>query len=49
MEQNVNGYVFICTEFPALIVLFGTWAAVSGAVMAGEMGADEELAGHLVV
>lgn len=36
-------------EYPALIALFGSPVAVSSAIMAGEMGADEELAGQLVV
>ncbi len=37
------------TEYPALIALFGTPVAVSSAIMAGEMGNDEQLAGQLVV
>lgn len=37
------------TEYPALIALFGTPVAVSSAIMAGEMGGDEQLAGQLVV
>ncbi|MCD8040286.1 MAG: AEC family transporter [Clostridia bacterium] len=37
------------TEYPALIALFGTPVAVSSAIMAGEMGADDKLAGQLVV
>lgn len=36
-------------EFPALIGVFGTPAAVSSAIMAGEMGNDEQLATQLVV
>lgn len=36
-------------DYPALIALFGSPVAVSSAIMAGEMGADEELAGQLVV
>lgn len=36
-------------EFPALIALFGSPTAVSSAVMAGQMGADEQLATQLVV
>jgi malate permease and related proteins len=35
--------------FPALIALFGTPAAVSSAIMAGEMGGDAKLAGQIVV
>ncbi len=37
------------TEYPALIALFGTPVAVSSAIMAGEMGGDEQLASQLVV
>ncbi|WP_054741390.1 AEC family transporter [Cellulosilyticum ruminicola] len=36
-------------DYPALIALFGSPVAVSSAIMAGEMGADEKLAGQLVV
>ena len=36
-------------EFPALVALFGSPVAVSSAVMAGSMGADEQLAAQLVV
>jgi len=36
-------------EFPALIALFGSPTAVSSAVMAAQMGADEQLATQLVV
>ena len=36
-------------EFPALVALFGSPVAVSSAVMAGSMGADEQLATQLVV
>ena len=36
-------------EFPALIALFGSPVAVSSAVMASSMGADEQLATQLVV
>lgn len=40
-----------CTpaDYPALIALFATPAAVSGAVMAGQMGNDGQLATQLVV
>ena len=40
-----------CTgmEYPALIALFATPAAVSSAVMAGQMGNDEQLATQIVV
>lgn len=36
-------------EYPALIALFGSPAAVSTAVMAGQMGGDEQLATQIVV
>ncbi len=36
-------------EYPALIALFATPVAVSSAVMVGEIGGDEQLAGQLVV
>lgn len=36
-------------EYPALIAMFGSPVAVSSAVMAGSMGADEQLATQLVV
>lgn len=36
-------------EYPALIALFGSPVAVTSAVMAGEMGNDEQLATQLVV
>ena len=46
-----------CTEWlscgpesiPAMLALFGSPVAVSSAVMAGEMGGDEQLAAQLVV
>lgn len=37
------------TEYPALISVFSTPIAVSSAVMVGEIGGDEQLAGQLVV
>lgn len=37
------------SEYPALIAMFGSPVAVSSAVMAGSMGADEQLATQLVV
>lgn len=40
---------FTSTEYPALISLFGTPIAVSSAVMVGEIGGDEQLAGQIVV
>ena len=36
-------------EYPALIAMFGSPVAVSSAVMAGNMGGDEQLATQLVV
>lgn len=36
-------------EFTVFVALFGTPVAVSSAVMAGEMGCDEQLAGQFVV
>lgn len=36
-------------EFPALVALFGSPTAVSGAIMAGEMKNDEQLATQLVM
>lgn len=40
---------FGVNEFPALVALFGTPAAVSSAIMAGQMKNDEQLATQLVV
>lgn len=40
---------FGINEYPALIALFGTPTAISGAVMAGQMGGDEQLATQIVV
>ena len=36
-------------SIPAMLALFGSPVAVSSAVMAGEMGGDEQLAAQLVV
>lgn len=36
-------------EYPTLIALFGSPAAVSSAIMAGQMGGDEQLATQIVV
>ena len=36
-------------EYPALVALFGAPVAVSSAIMAGQMGNDEQLASQLVV
>lgn len=40
---------FSSVEYPALISLYATPVAVSSAVMVGEIGGDEQLAGQLVV
>jgi hypothetical protein len=40
---------FGATEYPALIALFGSPVAVSSAIMAGQMGNDEQLGTQLVV
>ena len=40
---------FGVNEYPALVALFGTPAAVSSAIMAGQMKNDEQLATQLVV
>ena len=40
---------FGVNEYPALIALFGTPAAVSSAIMAGQMGNDQQLGTQLVV
>ncbi len=42
-------FSFTATEYPAFISLFATPTAVSSAVMVGEIGGDEQLAGQLVV
>lgn len=48
--SEVLGVVdFTATEYPAFISLFATPTAVSSAVMVGEIGGDEQLAGQLVV
>ena len=49
LSQYTDLVSFSQTEYPALIALFGTPVAVSSAIMAGEMGNDEQLAGQLVV
>lgn len=40
---------FGVNEYPALVALFGSPVAVSSAIMAGQMGSDEQLAAQLVV
>ncbi len=48
--SEFSGFVsFTSVEFPAFISLFATPTAVSSAVMVGEIGGDEQLAGQLVV
>nr|WP_302600294.1 AEC family transporter [uncultured Cellulosilyticum sp.] len=48
--SHITSFINItAVEYPALIALFGSPVAVSSAIMAGEMGSDEELAGQLVV
>ena len=48
--SEVSGiFDFTATEYPAFISLFATPTAVSSAVMVGEIGGDEQLAGQLVV
>lgn len=42
-------FTFGAEIYPTLIALFGTPVAVSSAIMAGEMGGDEQLATQLVV
>ncbi len=49
LSQYTSLVSFGQTEYPALVALFGTPVAVSSAIMAGEMGNDEQLAGQLVV
>lgn len=56
---GVGGAILLCSctdwlsfgmnEYPALIGLFGSPTAISGAVMAGQMGGDEQLATQIVV
>ena len=47
--SSVGIMSFTSVEYPALISLFGTPIAVSSAVMVGEIGGDEQLAGQIVV
>lgn len=48
--SSFGGFIeFSTVEYPALISLFATPTAVSSAVMVGEIGGDEQLAGQLVV
>ena len=49
LSENTALINLTSTEYPALISLFSTPIAVSSAVMVGEIGGDEQLAGQLVV
>lgn len=49
LSEFTDTFKFTATEYPALISLFATPTAVSSAVMVGEIGGDEQLAGQLVV
>jgi len=49
LSAHTKIFEFTSVEYPAFIALFGSPVAVSSAIMAGEMGGDEELAGQLVV
>lgn len=49
LSEFTSFFDFTAVEYPALISLFATPTAVSSAVMVGEIGGDEQLAGQLVV
>lgn len=49
LSELTGLFSFTATEYPAFISLFATPTAVSSAVMVGEIGGDEQLAGQLVV
>ena len=49
LSRNTNLLHCGINEYPALIAMFGSPVAVSSAVMAGNMGGDEQLATQLVV
>lgn len=49
LSSHTDLLCFGSNEFPALIALFCTPVAVSSAIMAGQMGNDEQLATQLVV
>ena len=49
ISANTNLINLTSVEYPALISLFASPIAVSSAVMVGEIGGDEQLAGQLVV
>ncbi|MDE6373518.1 MAG: AEC family transporter, partial [Clostridia bacterium] len=48
-SKYTNAFTFGPEIYPTLIALFGTPVAVSSAIMAGQMGSDEQLATQLVV
>lgn len=49
LSEFTDVFNFTAIEYPAFISLFATPTAVSSAVMVGEIGGDEQLAGQLVV
>lgn len=49
VSAHTNWLACGVNEYPALIAMFGSPVAVSSAVMAGNMGSDEQLATQLVV
>lgn len=49
LSELTDLFSFTAVEYPAFISLFATPTAVSSAVMVGEIGGDEQLAGQLVV
>lgn len=49
LSMYTDLFTFGSEIYPTLIALFGTPVAVSSAIMAGEMGSDEQLATQLVV
>lgn len=49
LSEYAGIFSLTAVEYPALIALFSTPVAVSSAVMVGEIGGDEQLAGQLVV
>ena len=49
LSECTDFFNFTAVEYPAFISLFATPTAVSSAVMVGEIGGDEQLAGQLVV
>jgi hypothetical protein len=49
LDRTTSFFTFTAADYPALIATFGSPAAVSSAIMAQEMGGDEQLAGQIVV